>query len=172
MAIHQINPTSRELPASQKVQCHSALCLQSGHTQQRVHFAMTVFTSGIHKCSSLQALLRKRDQTSLDPQNIDWFTLLCYLQNLGSFPGCHFVDFFFLLMLNILHSTCSIWSMNYFSPHVIIHSFSYEHEAVKLGSKCSWEDTNAIISTLKTHNNTHNYILKIHENKQVYQTFN
>lgn len=95
MAIHQINPTSRELPASQKVQCHSALCLQSGHTQQRVHFAMTVFTSGIHKCSSLQALLRKRDQTSPDPQNTDCFTLLCYLQNLVSFPCSHFVDFFF-----------------------------------------------------------------------------
>lgn len=50
--------------------------------------------------------------------------------------------------------------------------FSYEDTVVEAGSKCSREDTNAMISTLKTHNNTDNYILKIHENKQVYQTFN
>lgn len=64
MAIHHINPTSRELPVPQSVQCHSALCLQSGHTQQHVHFAMTVFTSGIHKRSLPQALLTKREETS------------------------------------------------------------------------------------------------------------
>lgn len=62
------------------VQCHSALCLQSGHTQQHVHFAMTVFTSGIHKRSLPQALLTKREETSSDVQNIDWLTLSCYIR--------------------------------------------------------------------------------------------
>lgn len=80
MAIHHINPTSRELPVSQRVQCHSALCLQSGHTQQRVHFAVTVFTAEIHKPSLPQALLTKREESSADAQNMDWSTLLCYTQ--------------------------------------------------------------------------------------------
>lgn len=71
MAIHHINPTSKKLTVSQSVQCDSALCLQSGHTQQHVHFAMTVFTSEIHKRSLPQALLTKREGTFADTQNID-----------------------------------------------------------------------------------------------------
>lgn len=59
------NPTLRagELLVSQSVQRGSALCLQSGHTQQRVHFAMTVFTPGVHKPSLPQALLPKQEET-------------------------------------------------------------------------------------------------------------
>lgn len=91
MAIHHINPTSRELPVSPSVQCHSALCLQSGHTQQHVHFAMTVFTSGIHKRSLPQALLTKREETSADAQNIDWLTLSCYIQRYCT--ACMYLSF-------------------------------------------------------------------------------
>lgn len=63
MAIHHFNPTSREPPVSPSVQCRGALCLQSGHTQQHVHFAMTVFTSGVHKRSLPRAVLTKHEET-------------------------------------------------------------------------------------------------------------
>lgn len=69
MVIHHINRPSRELLESWEVQCPSALCLQTGHTRQRVHFAMTVFTSEIHKHSLPWALLMKREEISATPQN-------------------------------------------------------------------------------------------------------
>lgn len=66
-AIHHIKPTFRGLTVS--LWCHGALCLHSGHTQQRVHIGTTVFTPGIYKRSPPQVLLAEPEDISADAQN-------------------------------------------------------------------------------------------------------
>lgn len=150
MAIHHINPTSRELPVSHSVQCHSALCLQSGHTQQHVHFAMTVFTSAIHKPSLPQALLTKQE-ASADTQNLDWLALSCYIQR------CCVVCTSFAIFRFYSKVHCSVFKSKFFSMNMqfvqpdflsTVPDLSDEDTTLKVGIKCSREDTNATISAL------------------------
>lgn len=148
MAIHHINPTSRELPVSQSVQCHSALCLQSGHTQQHVHFAMTVFTSRIHKRSLPQALLTKREETSADTKNIDWLALLFYIRRNCVYPNVHFAAFCNNVKHTVSTQSLCIKSKGFYTLHAIYASFWCRYMPLKVATKCSREDTNATISTL------------------------
>lgn len=61
-----VNPTYRAVGGGAAPPCSHSLTLQSGHTQQRVHFAMTVFIAAVHKPRPPPpppALLAKQEET-------------------------------------------------------------------------------------------------------------